>query len=55
MKQQLNNFRVRSHEYQESMKMTEIKRTNQVLLERLLDISKGKNVSVGRHNDVSPI
>jgi hypothetical protein len=34
--------------------MSEIKRTNQVLLERLLDISKGKNVSVGRHNEVSP-
>lgn len=34
--------------------MTDIKRTNQVLLERLLDISKGKNVSVGRHNELSP-
>jgi Hemingway/CFA97 len=34
--------------------MNEIKRTNQVLLERLLDISKGKNVSVGRHNELSP-
>jgi hypothetical protein len=35
--------------------MNEIKRTNQVLLERLLDISKGKNVSVGRHNEVNPV
>jgi len=32
------------------VKMNEIKRTNQVLLERLLDISKGKTVSVGRHD-----
>ena len=36
------------------VKLNEIKRTNQVLLERLLDISKGKNVSVGRHNEISP-
>jgi hypothetical protein len=58
MKNQLNNYRIRSHEYQEAgkfsdsliisinkVKINEIKKSNQVLLERLLDISKGKGVS----------
>ena len=40
----MHNFRVRAHEYTEAVKTTEIKKNNQVLLEKLLDISKGKNV-----------
>lgn len=44
-KSQLHNFRVRSHEFNEAIKTNEIKKNNQVLLEKLLDISKGKNVS----------
>lgn len=50
MKNQLNNYRIRSHEYQESIKTSEIKRSNQVLLERLMDISKGKGCAVKQEN-----
>jgi len=34
--------KIRSHEYQESIKITEIKKNNQKLLGKLLEISKGK-------------
>jgi hypothetical protein len=42
---QLHNFRVRSHDFNEAMKTNEIKKSNQALLEKLIDISKGKNVN----------
>lgn len=34
--------KIRSHEYQESIKITEIKKNNEKLLGKLLEISKGK-------------
>jgi hypothetical protein len=43
---QLHNFRVRSHDFNEAMKTNEIKKSNQALLEKLIDISKGKNVNI---------
>jgi hypothetical protein len=41
------NNKLKSHEFEENEKIIEIKRENQILLNRLLDISKGKWSSVG--------
>ena len=44
------NNKIKTHEYQESKRIVEIKRNNQHLLDKLMDISKGKSSSVNQKN-----
>lgn len=46
MKEQLKSTKAHVSEHEEAQKAYEVKRKNQILLEHLLDISKGKRVSV---------
>ena len=48
MKSVIMNNKMRTHEYQESKRVVEIKKNNQHLLDKLLDISKGKQSTVNQ-------
>lgn len=45
IKTQMLNNKIKTHEFQETEKIIEIKRNNKILLDRLMDISKGRGVS----------
>jgi len=45
-KKQLMKMKLRSFEFKETLKNEQINKSNQVLLKNLLDISKGKRVSI---------
>lgn len=47
LKLRILNNKLKSHEFNENEKINEIKKNNQLLLDRLLDISKGKWASPG--------
>lgn len=44
------NNRIKTHEYQEKKRIVDIKRNNQHLLDRLMDISKSKNCPLHQKN-----
>ena len=54
LKLRILNNKLKSHEFEENEKIISIRRSNQVLLERLLEISKGKWSSVGNKGTNAP-
>lgn len=48
LKLRIMNNKLKSHEFDENEKIIGIRKSNQVLLDKLLEISKGKWSSVGR-------
>ena len=54
LKLRILNNKLKSHEFEENEKIIGIKKCNQVLLDRLLEISKGKWSSVGHNGSNFP-
>lgn len=50
LKKKILSSKIRSHEYHESKKIVDIKKNNQFLLDKLLDISKGKQSTTNQKN-----